>query len=149
MRITFLLLLICMVSLAVRGQDCAQKASEPQAPAEQSAQPPSERYAQPAPPAQWPQPAPQPGHPLDPNDVAILTGHPVGPPPARSPYGPPMLYTYTAPYSYGYANRYGFGPGSRFGFNGFFFSRPGPFGAPFFGSPFGRFSFSGFAAGPH
>jgi len=142
MRIGLLLLLVYLAPLAARGQEGAQKPSEPQAPSEQSAQPPAQ--------AQWPQPAPTPGHPLDPNDVAILTGHPVGPPTARSPYAAPtILYTYTAPYSYGYANRYGFGPGGRFGFNGFFFSRPGPFGAPFFGNPFGRFSFSGFAVGPH
>ncbi len=142
MRTAFLLVLVCLMPLAVLGQECAQKPPEPQ--------PPSAQSAQPAPLAQQPQPAPTPGHPLDPNDVAILTGHAVGSNAARSPYtAPTILYSYTGPYSYGSTNRYWFGPGHRFGFNGFFFPRSGHFGAPFFGGPSGLFFFSGLAAGPH
>ncbi|HVP52297.1 MAG TPA: hypothetical protein VMT05_09320 [Terriglobales bacterium] len=144
MRTAFLsllvLLLVCLAPFAALGQECTQKPPEPQAPWEQSA---SQSEAEPAPQAQWLQPAPKPGHPLDPNDVAILTGHPVGGY-ARSPYPNTTVYAYMDPYSYGYSNRSWFGSGWRFGRNGFFFSRWGRFG-----SPFGRFSFSGVAAGPH
>jgi len=147
MRIAFLLLLACLAALAVLGQECAPKPPEPQPPSAQIAPAPVE---QPAPSAQRAQPAPTPGHPLDPNDVAILTGHAVGSNAAHSPYmTPTILYDYTGPYSYGSTNRYWFGPGHRFGFNGFFFPRPGRFGAPVFGGPSGLFFFSGLAAGPH
>jgi len=153
MRFALRLFLIFLVPLAVMGQESAQKEPDQQVTSEQSAQPPTELPAeapvvQTVPPAQYPQPAPKPGHPLDPNDVAILTGHPVGGNTAHSPYASTILYTYTGPYSYGYPNRCWFGPGPRFGFNGSFFSRPGPFIGPFMGGPFGRFSF-GFVAGPH
>jgi len=155
MRLTLQLLLICLVPLAVMGQESVQKQPEPQVVSEQSAPPSTELPAeapvvQPFPPAQYPQPAPKPGHPLDPNDVAILTGHAASGNANRSPYPNTIVYTYMGPYSYGYSNRTWFGPGQRFGFNGFLFSRrPGPFVQPFFGGPFGRFSFTGFAVGPH
>jgi hypothetical protein len=106
------------------GQECAQKPTEPQPPLAQS--------------------APTPGHPLDPNDVAILTGHARSSAPAAygTPYAAPtVVYGYTQPYS--------FGMGQRFGFQGFFFPRSGRLRAPLFGGPFAPFFFSGFTGGRH
>ena len=126
---TFLLLLFCMAPLLVSGQECTQTPADQQPPEPQSSA------------VQSAQPAPKPGHPLDPNDVAILTGHARGPVAAAygTAYAP--MYAYPAPYSYR--------NGQHFGFNGFFFPRFGRVRAPFFGPPFGPFFFTGFAAGPH
>ena len=134
MKNAFLLMFFCLVPLLVVGQELVggeentervteSQPAEPQPTAFQSAQP-----------------APTPGHPLDPNDVAILTGHARGP--ASAAYSTPtIVYGYTPSYSYGY--------GPHFGFHGFFFPRSGRVHAPFFGSPFGPVFFTGFAAGPH
>ena len=120
MKKAFLWLLVYLAPLLVAAQECTQSPS---------AEPPSAQLAT----------APTPGHPLDPNDVAILTGHATGPAAATygAPYAPGVMYGYPGPYSFGY--------GQRFGFHGFFFPRSGRFGAPFFHAPFGPFFFSGFS----
>jgi hypothetical protein len=128
MKTAFLLLLACLAPLMVVGQECAQTPTSSQPP---EAQPSS---------AQAAQPAPRPGHPLDPNDVAILTGHAKGQ--AAAYTAPTVVYGPMAPYSYG--------SGTRFGFHhGFFFPRSRRFGAPPFFPPFGPFFFSGFAGAGH
>ncbi len=86
-----------------------QEEMPPPMPAEQpgvAAQPPSSR-THPMYPAVSPDmlQAPQPGHPLDPRDVDVLTGKT-----SRQYAAPPAAYYYGAPgYGYGYGSGYGYG----------------------------------------
>ena len=71
-------LLVVLLALAAFAQSAPQNSSEPQ----QSG--PQNNYGVP--------PAPKPGHPLDPHDVAILTGKAGNSAPQQGQYATPQLY---------------------------------------------------------